>query len=441
MSRNDSDRADGTGQAIYIPANAALGAVLADLPHRLRPYRDHAALLLHFVAVKRWLGDVDAGGFARLSANVLRRYVPARVLAPLWEHLAGAGVVERAGHSAGRMAAGYRVRPAFDGPARRVVLTDQPLAARLAEWRSSYRRAGAGDGDGLAAVVERRQAVLDHVRGDLDALGLDAPVDAVVADAVGQGVDLGHAGYVAQAIANADHDGLLVDGFGWRVHSLVTRTAAAVRARLTLGGAGLVELDVRNAQPLLLAVAMLNPDLAHTMCSLRTSYWGDRRPLPCPVPPLPSLPSPLLSPDLASFSLACADGVLYERIMEAGKIAKRNLAKRQLFRDVLFGRPQVCSDVTRAFSRLWPGVLGWVQAVKRTCGYKAAALLLQRLESTIIIDGVCRRLLGECPGVRFLAVHDAAMVVSDAAEQVRGIMRDEFRRRGVGATVHVKGGR
>jgi len=71
--------------AIYIPANGDLDAVLADLPRDLRPYRDHAALLLHFVAVKRWLDNVDRGGFARLHSLVLRRYIPDRRIRPIIE--------------------------------------------------------------------------------------------------------------------------------------------------------------------------------------------------------------------------------------------------------------------------------------------------------------------------------------------------------------------
>ena len=76
-----------------------------------------------------------------------------------------------------------------------------------------------------------------------------------------------------------------------------------------------------------------------------------------------------------------------------------------------------------------------VLRAKRQYGYKVIARCLQRLESVVVIDGVCGRLVRDHPEVRFLTIHDAALAVADSAELVRGLMVDEFRRWGVRARV------
>ena len=109
---------------------------------------------------------------------------------------------------------------------------------------------------------------------------------------------------------------------------------------------------------------------------------------------------------------------------------------------MLFGSGKCSGRALRSmrdtFSKLWPGVFAAIQNVKCEFGYKVVSQLLQRLESTIIIERACGRVVAELPGIRFLTIHDAALVVSGQAEQVQAIIEAEFQRYGVEATVRRK---
>ena len=52
-----------------------------------------------------------------------------------------------------------------------------------------------------------------------------------------------------------------------------------------------------------------------------------------------------------------------------------------------------------------------------------------------MIDGVCGRIVSEFPEARFLTIHDSALVVEGLEETVRGLIRDEFAKYGVGVTI------
>ncbi|KPK50522.1 MAG: hypothetical protein AMK72_02095 [Planctomycetes bacterium SM23_25] len=108
---------------------------------------------------------------------------------------------------------------------------------------------------------------------------------------------------------------------------------------------------------------------------------------------------------------------------------------------MFFGRRQAGGQVTQAFACEWPTCLQPVRQLKRRHGHKVVSKLLQRLESGIIIDGVCARLVREHPEIRFLTIHDSALAVEHSADTVRRAMREEFERYGMRATIRQKNGR
>jgi len=425
--------------AIYIPDNAALASVLAG-GQGFHP--DQAALVLDFICVKKWMNDLDDAGFARLNTLVLRQWIQTRALDAIRGHLGEAGVLETAGHSAGRFGTGYRIIPFYDGPPRRHVITYPPLVDKLTTWRAAYQ--ASGDGPELAAIIERRKALLDHQRDTLAALSLPGTPAEMVAALAGQ-ADAGHVAYVASCIEHGDHVVPRIDGFGWRLHSLITRTSSRLRPRLLLDGRAVAEVDIGNSQPMLLSILANLPHAQHIK-SVRNIMEG----LGAGAGSLLFLPA--VSPaEAVSFLRCCETGELYSALAEEAERESRKTdaraqhmrlnrdrAKVALFRDVLFGRAYVNGPVTRAFGRRWPSLLEAIRKLKREHGYKALAQALQRLESYIMLDCVCPRVMCELPGLRFLTIHDSAMLVADAAEPVKKIMLDEFIKWGVTPTIRIK---
>ncbi len=418
-------------EAAYIPDNPALARVLNTLPPGLRRYHDHARLLLHFISAKKWLGDVDRKGYARLHSAILRKYIPNAVLGPLKAHLCSLGVITTDPYAAGCRSTGYRIGADFDGSPRRIVLADSLLVNKLQDWRERYSSLM---DPAPEDVIERRRDILAHMRNDLDRIHLAKPVDKIVQDVIGDGVDPDHALYACTTIHHDDHAGLKMDAFGFRVHSIVTRTATPIRNFLRIDGNSLIELDVANAQPLILAIALQFPETWTTYIA-NGQHIGEGLRRPCAVAAAPLC---IDGEEIRKFTLLCENGLLYESLRDSGGFRDRETAKSLLFRDVLFGRPYVCGRMTKLFAREYPTCFHAVQEIKRKHGYKAIAQVLQRLESTIIIDGVCGRLVREHPEMSFLTIHDSALAVADAADTVHRIMSEGFDRYGVRPTIRKK---
>jgi len=435
---------DRNAPGVYVPDNPAVDDVLRKAGGR--GFRlDHARLLLHFICAKRWLGDVDKDAFARLNAGILREWIHPKAFGPLKRHLVDSGVLITAPHSAGRFATGFRIAEAFDGPPRRCTIDYVPLARKLSAWRTAHKEVG--NDRQLQAVIAWRRPLLDHFRGSLESLSLPAAPDAVV-NALRDDVDANHVAYVTQCIQHHDYDGMSVDGFGYRVHHLITRTSSHLRPFLLLDKRPVVEVDIANCQPLFLAML-----LSRAPCGNNAQHMEGAHTIMEENPPRDSCPPDLDSgilgillgikphpPEAKAFLRICQAGGLYDLLADDLGI-ERHQAKRQLFRDVLFGRSHIKGPLTDAFRRRWPALLEVIRQAKRRCGYKIIAQALQRLESFLVLDRICPRLLQEFSAVPFVTIHDSVMVPAGAAERVKGIMLEEFARWGVTPTIRIKGKR
>ena len=417
---------------VYNPFRPPLDDVLAGLPPKLRPYKEHARLLIHFIQTNKWLGDVDKWGYSRLSSRILRQWVPARHLGPLWQYLTDAGAVKEAKHTAGQWCRGYRITEPFDGLPRRIALYHPHLIRKWLVWRDAYGPNTANDRQ-YGRVLARRRATLDHMRADLDRLTLAGTAKEITARAIRAGVDPAHATVTCSVIENGNHEGLTMDRTGWRVHSIVTRTATEIRRNLRLAGEPVAEVDVVNAQPLLFGALLREwPNKVYLDAhNIGNSAQHIGRGVPGDVK--------VNGKELDGFMRLCATGELYERIMDASGCENREVVKKGFCRDVLFGKPDAHGRTTVVFEREWPSLLRATGELKRRHGYKIISRLLQRFESVAMIDGVCGRLVNQYPDLHFITVHDALIVPAVHAETVRGVVVDELARHGAQATVKVKG--
>ena len=425
--------------SIYNPTSLALDRLLSKPPHKLQRYVEHARLLLHFICTKQWTGQVDKIGFARLHSDILRHYIHGSMLAPLIRWLVDAGVIETAPHSRGHFSKGYRITPGFDGPARRILLTNTALCRKLRAYRDGCASSG---NPPPPEVLDRRADILAAMRRSLAGLGFVCPVDEAIARAIRQGVQPAHAEYACRAIMDGVHDGGGFDSFGYRAHSIVTRTSSKIRGLLTLNGEPLVELDVANCQPLLLAAALQDPQIWTTYIDLRAISRGGQhngREGPPPAPPSTLLDT-VDTQELRRFTGFCERAELYDYLESSGGFPDKETTKKRFF-SRLYGRPGGRPSImARILAAEWPTCWAAIDAVKRAYHYKATSQVLQRLESAVMIDGVCGRLVREVPDVCFLTVHDSLLVHAEHVGTVRRTMAAEFDKVGVHVEISEKQG-
>lgn len=135
----------------------------------------------------------------------------------------------------------------------------------------------------------------------------------------------------------------------------------------------------------------------------------------------------------------CEVGVLYEHLaaLLAPAAPPRDQVKRALL-VALCGPDKWTSTVAAALERAFPSVVRVIRRAKRR-DHARLARELQRLESDLVIDRVCGRLMREHPDVPVITVHDCLLTTPPHVDVVRGAMLAEFGRVGLVPTLKVTG--
>lgn len=188
-----------------------------------------------------------------------------------------------------------------------------------------------------------------------------------------------------------------------RVFNSITGLKRELRAALRIGGEPLGGVDIRCAQPGLLALEMERntPPIGPKG---RTTYKVDRLVGPSSAPsslcPAPSLS--LSSSSFGSFASLVLSGSFYEHLMDLTGL-DRDSVKKRFVCGVLAKRGRYPSAVEQTFRRVFPSVYAFIRAVNRN-DHGELIRRLQRRKSWLVVERVAPRLVGRVP---CLTLHDA----------------------------------
>lgn len=106
-----------------------------------------------------------------------------------------------------------------------------------------------------------------------------------------------------------------------------------------------------------------------------------------------------------------------------------------IFSDILYGSQHITNPLTRMFARLFPNIANFIHNYKQEHGYAELAREMQRQESHLMYNCVVARLMRHHPEVPVITIHDSIMTTPEHCELVQRIMREEYNRAGLSATI------
>lgn len=118
-------------------------------------------------------------------------------------------------------------------------------------------------------------------------------------------------------------------------------------------------------------------------------------------------------------------GLLYEELVALLGVDDRNQAKDKFFKAILFCKSHP-NKYRTLFSDRFPNVSKVIDILKAK-DHRQLSHHLQRCESAAMIHGVCDRLRFELPSGPLLTIHDCLLTTRPHLEDVRNVLRDEFR--------------
>lgn len=322
--------------------------------------------------------------FVQLHYETLRKMVSKRHLTSMLDDLCRWQMVERRGsYSPGVYSMGYRLGAQYRSDrVKGKPLHDARLIRKLMRFVAEREARAQAYGPGYAAV----HRWLTHVK-------IDGPRARKY---LRRQHHFGSDDYNARLIAiDMLEKGLfffVVDSTAGRAHHNISNLASDLRRFITVDGEPLVQVDIANSQPLFL----------HLSISSNVGLETEERDL---------------------METLVLSGRLYDVLKAPDQ--DRDEFKREMFRDVLFGRGTYSTPTTEAFSTMFPGYADAIAALK-VPDYSAVAVTMQTLEAGIIykaVEAFTRRTNDAAP---VLTIHDSLVTTAAYAHIADQVLKETF---------------
>ena len=236
-----------------------------------------------------------------------------------------------------------------------------------------------------------------------------------------------------------------VDETGYRLHTNLTNIKSELRNFITFNGAKLVSVDYSNSQPLLTTVL------------LRDDYWNEIKQEGSALhytdikykdeelkfindiidsiksstyTMIPTLIKSNESRGTERYVSLCESGELYEYLQETLRLCNgsRKRVKVAVFQ-ILFTDNrfigQKAAQPKSEFKKLFPEVYRILSIIKKNKS-NLLPILLQRIESEIILNRVSKRIERERPELPIFTIHDSVVTTRGNEYYIECVMKDEM---------------
>jgi hypothetical protein len=351
-------------------------------------WADLARFLVHKIVWSNVFRKADANGFVPLKAAYLRSFFPDNRVYPMVMKLLidGGAILCDGRYIQGEKCLGYKLGPELAAmPHRRVAISDATLARKVARQRAESHKSLKG--------VHRH--LLDHL------LSVEIDRDAALNLVYEEGFD--PINQTAIEFIDTKEFHLKVCEYG-RVHTNLTNLKKEFRRFLVVKGERLVNLDIRNSQPLVFA----------SILKRRYEYGPVQSVEPAPQ-------------DVLRYVELVQAGEFYDHLMDESGIeaGARSEFKRNFFGRVFFCKNRPVTREAELFGDLFPNVCSVIHDMKAD-DYTTLAKSLQRAESDIMVGGVATRCMAEMPHVFIGTIHDSILTTASYAGAIKAIIEEVF---------------
>jgi hypothetical protein len=433
--------------------------------------KDHVHFILHCIMQQRASKDDEhlkrigkTNGFVPLHSKILEGKIPR--YHDVIEYMIYAGIIECDGkYSRGKISLGYRIASPFGGKdIKRVEITDTSLCRKikrdnpfnkqnpsvkefpyLAQWFKSEKleidEQAARNWINELEVLEYQTIMFNK---SYTPSKRQKEKEALYEKVRNYKI-------LVSRIAEKDYF-FHKDETGNRLHTNLTNLPKELRNFLTYDGKELVSIDINNSQPYM-SLPLLNkefwqsiekpgkPTLKRINKELYEETRKDKREKNNTIKFLDSSKS-LIQLDLQKreFIKNVVNGTFYEYLinvfenkagMNLGNTPKEKRDKvKKMVLTLVFDNDEEFynkdfNSASQVFKREFPSIAKVFAYVKKG-NYTNLAILLQRIESYLLLDRVCGRIAKESPNIPLFTIHDSIITTKGNESYVQAVMKEEL---------------
>jgi hypothetical protein len=146
--------------------------------------------------------------------------------------------------------------------------------------------------------------------------------------------------------------------------------------------------------------------------------------------------------EIETYVTLCEAGQFYDYLMHRHPDLNltRSEFKVRMFRNVFFGHHEKSKFTPewKQFSAEFPAIAGIIRELKQVYGHAVIAWILMRVESTLIIDRVCRRLMNESPEAPVVTIHDSILTTPKYRDKIEKVVLEEYGSVGLRPTLNIE---
>jgi len=232
-----------------------------------------------------------------------------------------------------------------------------------------------------------------------------------------------------------DHS-INIDNKGMRFYSNLTNCPKLLRNFITIGGQHLVSIDVKNSQPYML-LALLDPNNFKKKSDTSNPHLT----IPISLLSTYNIPSIILrhssviqsSKEFQEYKKLVTTGKIYDEFVKLSQIDKKELDNGFSKRDIVKFRFMLCfysannsisQGMKTLFRSKFPKIYALMCDLKQK-DHTTLSILLQRVESTLVLDKICGRISSEFPKIPLFTIHDSILTTPYNVEYVKSIIEEE----------------
>lgn len=387
-------------------------AVLAERIHNYR--RDNFFQILSTISYCGRKPDDEYGGWAPLRLEYLRAIVPKAD--QYLQHAISLGIVQRSSnYIVGERSYLYQIGERYESELDGRAISDKVLLNRILKSRLQRRSR-------LPKGFPDQRSTLRSLDIDLEAL------QYVKSLPVNSKKELRKKNYAICAyykMMDKHLDEYVIDKTSYRAHSKLTRLPKGLRRFLSLYGLKLLNIDVRNCQPFISTIILTNPS--------SVAFLARSKKLKAVLNNI----KVKQTEDVQRYIKLVSEGQFYrymkEQISRHGLNYSEAEVKIQML-IILFDRNQNTSKAKQIFEELFPEVnrvfkeIRGMERGSKYESYERFSILLQRIESYVMLEKVMERLNREHPEIEAMTIHDSILLQmkNKNIERVKKIITEEF---------------